>query len=146
MRVIFLCTANSCRSQMAEAWARAVFPDGWEAASAGLLTYPIVENTRNAMAELGLDMDGQHSKSVDGVDLDAFDLVVTLSRQSTQFLPRLRDPSRHLARPLSDPMSARGAPDEVRAAFARARDHIGELVIGLVRDHGGEPKSLPSRP
>ncbi|HPF36531.1 MAG TPA: arsenate reductase ArsC [Candidatus Krumholzibacteria bacterium] len=145
MRVIFLCTANSCRSQMAEAWARALFPDGWEAASAGLLTYPITDDTRNAMADVGLDMDGQFSKPVEAVDLDSYDLVVTLSRQSTQFLPRLKDPSRHRPHPMSDPMSARGTPAEIRAAFARGRDRIGQLVETLVRDHGGQPKILPRR-
>lgn len=142
MRVLFLCTANSCRSQMAEAWARALFPDGWEAASAGLLTYPITDDTRRAMAEVGLDMEGQHSKPVDAVDLDSFDLVVTLSGQSTRFLPRLRDPSRHLARPLSDPMGFRGSAADKRAAFARGRDRVGEVVREAVRRLGGEPKRL----
>lgn len=144
MRVIFLCTANSCRSQMAEAWARALFPDGWEAASAGLVTYPITERTRQAMAAVGLDMEGQRSKPVDDVDLDSFDRVVTLSGQSTRFLPRLKDPSRHLARPLTDPMGARGSEQEIRRAFAAARDRIGEVVREVIRELGGEPKTPPT--
>ena len=61
-----LCTANSCRSQMAEAWARRLFPAGWEAASAGLITYPITDRTLAAMAEAGVAMDGQFSKPFDG--------------------------------------------------------------------------------
>ncbi len=132
MKVLFMCTANSCRSQMAEAWARALFPDGWEVASAGLITYPITDDTRRTMAEAGVSMEGQASKSLDVFDLDDFDLVVTLSRQSTQFLPALARPERHLARPIHDPMSAKGGPDEVRAAFARGRDEVREIVRGVI--------------
>ena len=137
MKVLFICTANSCRSQMAEAWARRLFPPGWEAASAGLVTYPISEKTRRAMAEVGIDMAGQYSKSLEAVDLDAFDLVVTLSEQAGRFLPRLRHPERHLHRPLPDPMGATGRPDDVARAFAEARDRIGDLVRELVAEHGG---------
>lgn len=133
MKVIFLCTANSCRSQMAEAWARHLFPTGWEVASAGLMTYPISDNTRRAMDEVGVSMDGQHSQPLEDHDLNAFDLVVTLSEQSTRFLPRLTHPDRHLPRPLRDPMNARGTPAEIRAAFAAGRDRVRE-VVEEVRD------------
>ena len=139
MRVLFICTANSCRSQMAEAWARRLFPPGWEAASAGLIRYPITEETRRAMAEVGIDMTGQHSKSIDAVDAAAFDLVVTLSEQAGRFLPRLVPPERHLHRPVPDPMGARGTPQEVAAAFATARDRIGDVVREVIRSLGGTP-------
>ena len=132
MKVIFLCTANSCRSQMAEAWARHLFPEGWDVASAGLVTYPITEETRAAMAEAGVTMEGQRSQPIDDYDLDAFDRVVTLSGQSTRFVPRLKDPSRHLSRPMSDPMSARGTHDEVRRAFAAGRDRIRAVVDEVI--------------
>ncbi len=135
MKIIFLCTANSCRSQMAETWARSLFPKDWTVASAGLITYPITEATRSTMAEAGLDMNGQYTQSIDQYDLNDFDLVVTLSSQSTKFLPRLRDPERHRAHPMSDPMSASGSEEDVRQAFAVGRDRIGELVKNLVTEH-----------
>ncbi len=128
LRIIFLCTANSCRSQMAEAWARRLFPAGWEVQSAGLLTYPITEETRTAMAEVGLDMAGQESKSMDLFVLDDFDLVVTLSRNSGRFLPRLSRPERHLHRPLPDPMQVTGSDEQVQQAFRKARDRIRQVV------------------
>ncbi len=134
MKVLFICTANSCRSQMAEAWARRLFPAGWEAASAGLIRYPITEETRRAMAEVGIDMTGQYTKSIDAVDLASFDLVVTLSEQAGRFLPRLVPRERHLHHPLPDPMGARGTPAEVAEAFAEVRDLIGELVRALVEE------------
>ena len=123
-----MCTANSCRSQMAEAWAGRLFPAGWTANSCGLVTYPIVEETRRAMAEVGLDMIGQTPQSLDEYDLDSFDLLVTLSSESNRYLPVLRDPGRHLAIPVEDPMSAKGTDDEIRKAFLAGRDRIRQIV------------------
>lgn len=134
MKVLFICTANSCRSQMAEAWARRLFPAGWEAASAGLITYPITARTRAAMAEVGIDMAGQHSKPIDAFDLDAFDLVVTLSREAGSYLPILHDPARHRPRPIPDPMSAEGDEPTRQAAFAAGRDAVRRLVEEVIKD------------
>lgn len=128
MKVLFICTANSCRSQMAEAWARSLFPDQWSVASAGLMTHPITDRTRQAMAEVGLDMAGQHSKTIDVVPLDDFDVVVTLSEEAGRFLPRLADPGRHLPCPVSDPMSVTGTPAEIKEAFRAGRDRIRAIV------------------
>jgi arsenate reductase len=137
VKVLFVCTANACRSQMAEAWARHLFPAGWSAASAGLLTHPIHDRTRSIMAEAGVGMEGQFSKSVDTQDLDAFDLVVTLSEEAGRFLPALTEPARHRRCPVPDPMSARGTPEEVRTAYREGRDRIRELVAGLVEEFAG---------
>ncbi len=136
MRVLFVCTANACRSQMAEAWARRLFPDGWEVASAGLLTSPVSRRADAVMQEVGLSLDGQHSKSIDGLDLDAFDVVVTLSEEATRYLPALRDPSRHWARPFPDPMGASGTPQEVREAFRTGRERARAAVAEVVERLG----------
>jgi len=136
MKVIFICTANSCRSQIAEAWARRLWPADWEVASAGLLTYPITAPTRAVMAEAGLDLAGQESKPIDDFWLDDFDLVVTLSEEAGRFLPPLADPARLRHAPLDDPMQVRGSPEEVRAAFREARDRLRELVLALGADAG----------
>jgi arsenate reductase len=142
MRVLFVCTANSCRSQMAEAWARRLFPTGWQVQSAGLLTYPISRRTRAVMEEVGLDMAGQAPKSIDEMELDSFDLVVTLGREAGQYLPALADPERHWRRPVADPMAAEGTPEEVRAAFRTGRDRVRAIVEEVVaafaaHGHGG---------
>lgn len=131
MKVLFMCTANSCRSQMAEAWAHALFPESWEVASCGLITYPISIETQEAMVEVGVGMDGQYSKSIDQFDIDSFDRIVTLSRESGQFLPTLKDPGRHLRWPVPDPMAVAGSQALERAAFARGRDQIRTLVAAL---------------
>lgn len=134
MNVLFICTANSCRSQMAEAWARSLFPAGWTVSSGGLLTYRITDNTRKAMADVGLDMAGQDTKTFDQFDLDTFDRVVTLSREAGRYLPGLADPKRHLKRPVTDPMSATGDPEEIQAAFRKGRDQIKQIVLDLISD------------
>ncbi len=134
MRILFVCTANSCRSQMAEAWARHLFPAGWTAASAGLITHPIHERTRAVMAEAGVPMDGQRPKTIDALDLDHYDLVVTLSSEAGRFLPALADPTRHRPCPMADPTEARGTPAEIRAAYRAGRDHLRALVAGLVAE------------
>ncbi len=143
MRVLFVCTANSCRSQMAEAWARHLFPPDWQAASAGLLTYPISSRTRAVMQEVGLDMAGQRPKTIDEVDLDSFDLVVTLSDDAGRYLPRLREPGRHWARPIADPMGAEGAAEAVRAAFRAGRDQARAIVEDVLRGRGDRGGAAP---
>jgi len=132
VKVIFICTANSCRSQMAEAWARRLFPNTWTVHSGGLLTYPITDETRGAMAEVGLDMVGQKTKTFDRFDLDSFDLVVTLSKEAGGYLPSLADPKRHLRRPVVDPMSAKGTTEEIQEAFRAGRDRIKGIVEDIV--------------
>jgi arsenate reductase len=132
MKILFICTANACRSQMAEAWARHLGPASWTIASAGLLTHPVSRRADAVMREVGLDLDGQYSKSIDDVDLDGFDLVVTLSEEAGRYLPALAHPERHWPRPLRDPMEATGAPDEVREAFRAGRDRIRDVVREVV--------------
>ncbi len=137
MKVLFVCTANACRSQMAEAWARHLFPAGWEVASAGLLTSPVSRRADAVMREVGLDLDGHRSQSIDEVDLAAYDLVVTLSDEAVRYLPALPDPGRHWPRPFQDPMGATGTPDEVRAAFRTGRERARAVVAEVVAHRGG---------
>jgi arsenate reductase len=141
MRVLFVCLANSCRSQMAETWARHLFPAGWEVQSAGIITHPIGRRTRAIMAEVGLDMAGQRTKSIDAIDLDAVDLVVTLSEDASRYLPPLAARSRHWHRPVPDPMSAEGHPEEVRSAFRQGRDRVRRIVDEVI---AAPPPDSPS--
>lgn len=139
MKVLFLCTANSCRSQMAEGWARRLMPKGTEVASAGLLVHPIDERTRKVMAEIGINLNGQRSKGMEQFDLNRFDLVVTLSEDAGRFLPAIAQPERHLHLPVADPMFAQGSREEVLAKFRETRDRIGRIVSAIAR--GEKPLS-----
>jgi arsenate reductase len=147
IKVLFVCTANSCRSQIAEAWARRLWPGHMEAFSAGLVTYPISARTRETMAEVGISMVDHHSKTIDEFNLDDFDLVVTLSEESGRFLPLLRQPHRHLHDPIFDPMGATGSREQVTTLFRQARDRIRTLVEAL-EEHpvlAERPRESPGR-
>lgn len=128
---------------MAEAWARHLFPAGWQAASAGLITYPIVRRTRAVMQEVGLDMAGQHAKPLEAVDLDSFDLVVTLSEEAGRYLPALPPSAVHWRRPIPDPMAAGGTPEEERAAFRAGRDRVLGIVREVLAAYAGPPSPQP---
>ena len=123
---------------MAEAWARKLLPPHWQISSAGLLTSPVSRRAAAVMQEAGLDLAGQYSKSIDTVDLDAFDLVVTLSQEAAAYLPPLADPRRHWRRPFADPMEATGTPDEVREAFRVGRRRAREAVESVLATFGGQ--------
>ncbi len=131
MKVLFVCTANSCRSQMAETWAHHLFGSDWIVESAGLLTHRITSRTKAAMAEVGLDMSDQYSKTFDGLALDTYDLCVTLSQSSSKYFPELADQHRHIKMPITDPMSVAGSEKEIVEAFRRGRDQIKEIVMNV---------------
>ena len=77
-------------------------------------------------------MAGQEPKTIDHFKLDEFDLVVTLSEEAGRFLPQLKEPSRHVQRPVTDPMGVKGSPEEVTAAFSQGRDTIRTIVADVV--------------
>ena len=87
-RLLFLCTGNSCRSQMAEGWARHLRGDDFEAHSAGLESRGLDPRAVAVMVEAGVDISGQRSQRLDETGLD-FDLVVTVCDHAAEQLPRL---------------------------------------------------------
>jgi len=137
LKVLFVCTANACRSQMAEAWARVLFPAGWSAASCGLFPHRVSRRAEWVMAEAGVSMAGQESKSFDAVDLDTFDLIVSLSEEAGRFLPEPADPRRHVRVPIADPVAAEGTADEVRDAFRAARGQVRAIVADVAAGRRG---------
>ncbi len=130
MKVLFVCTANACRSQMAEAWARVLFPADWSVASCGLFPHRVSRRARWVMEEAGVSMAGQTSKTFDAVDLDSFDLIVSLSEEAGRYLPEPAEPRRHVRVPIDDPVAAEGTPDQVREAFRVGRERVRGIVAG----------------
>jgi arsenate reductase len=127
-RVLFLCVANSARSQMAEGLARALFGDRLEALSAGSRPSEVNPYAIEAMAEVGIDISEQRSKSVDEIDTAALDLVVTLCAE--EVCPVLPGRTRRLHWPIADPASADPglSPEELHQRFRSARDQIRERL------------------
>jgi arsenate reductase len=122
--VLFLCVANSARSQMAEGLARARFGDAVRVQSAGSKPSRVNPYAVRVMAELGIDLSGQHSKSVDAIDPATVDTVITLCAE--EVCPVFLGQARRLHWPIDDPASDDPAlTDEERLArFRTARDAI----------------------
>jgi arsenate reductase (thioredoxin) len=134
-KVLFLCTGNSCRSQMAEAIANARLGDTWEAYSAGTQPAGYVHPLASAaLAEIGVLHEGR-SKHVDEYCAVTFNLVVTVCDNAAENCPIwLRQGKRvHLGFP--DPANATGTDDEVMAVFRQVRDVIAEQVPALLTNH-----------
>lgn len=123
-RVLFVCTHNSARSQMAEAMLRAFAGDAFEAFSAGTEAAGIRPEAIQVMSELGIDISAQRSKTIDEFRGQSFDWFITVcdeAQKNCPVLPGVREVA-HWS--IEDPSLASGMPEERLAAFRRARDLI----------------------
>jgi len=133
-RVLFLCTGNSCRSQMAEGFARHLKGDPFEAYSAGVETHGLNPNAVKVMAEVGVDISGQTSKCVDSLKDFAFDYVVTVCDHASEYCPIFPGDTKVIHRSFDDPPKlARNARSEEETLdhYRRVRNEIREFVESL---------------
>jgi arsenate reductase len=128
-RVLFLCTHNAARSQMAEGFARAIAPQQVEIWSAGTEKSKVSPFAIEVMKEAGIDISAHHSKSLDEVPWKQMDTVVTLCGDADEKCPRLDTAVRRVHWPLPDPSAA--PESEKVAAFREARDEIHWRVASL---------------
>lgn len=127
--IYFLCTGNSCRSQMAEGWAKFyLHPDEWEVKSAGIEAHGLNPNAVKAMKEVGIDISKQTSDVIDTEILNNADLVVTLCGDAKDKCPVTPSHVRREHWGFDDPARAEGTEDEKWKVFQRVRDEIGERV------------------
>lgn len=137
-RVLFLCTGNSCRSQLAEAIVNARQGDEWEAFSAGTRPAGYVHPLAvRALAEIGIDHAGR-SKSVDEFKGQAFDLVVTVCDSAAEDCPVWLGQGKRVHRSFPDPAKATGSEEEVMAVFRTVRDDIAERIPALLLAQAGQ--------
>jgi len=134
IRILFLCTGNSCRSQMAEGFARVLGGGNVDARSAGIEAHGKNPRAIAAMAEVGIDISGQESTIVTDATLDWTDLVVTVCGHADEHCPVLPDGARKLHWPLDDPASTTGSDEEIEAVFREVRDEIRDRVVGLIHE------------
>ena len=132
MNLLFLCTGNSCRSQMAEGFARVMADEGIGVQSAGIEAHGQNPRAIAAMAELGIDITGQESTQLTDAMLADTDLVVTVCGHADEHCPVLPAGTRRLHWPLEDPARATGSEEEITAEFRRIRDEIRERVTELM--------------
>ncbi|MEK3735263.1 MULTISPECIES: arsenate reductase (thioredoxin) [Paenibacillus] len=126
--IYFLCTGNSCRSQMAEGWARQYLSGEWEVYSAGIEAHGLNPNAVKAMREVGIDISGQTSDIIDSDLLNTSDLVVTLCGDAADRCPMTPPHVRREHWGFDDPAKAEGTEEEKWAVFQRVRDQIGERI------------------
>ena len=132
MVVLFLCTGNSCRSQMAEGWARQLKSDEIEAFSAGIEKHGLNPYAVMVMAEAGVDITGQESTTVDELPKSEFDWIITLCGHADETCPTI--PGNKVHQGFDDPpkLSENSKSDEERlAVYRRVRDEIKEYILTL---------------
>jgi len=134
LKVLFLCTGNSCRSQMAEGWARHLKDDQIEAYSAGIEPHGLNPHAVRVMAEAGVDISGHRSKHVDELRGSEFDYVVTVCGHANEHCPLFSGRARVVHVGFDDPPKlAAGAVTEGErlAPYRRVRDEIRAFVQSL---------------
>ena len=134
LNILFLCTGNSCRSQMAEGWARALKGDVVEAYSAGIETHGLNPNAVKVMAEAGVDISGHRSKNVDTLLNVPFDYVVTVCGHANENCPFFPGSAKVVHVGFDDPPAlARQAEGEEAKleCYRRVRDEIRTFVETL---------------
>ena len=134
LKILFLCTGNSCRSQMAEGWARALKRGIIEPYSAGTKLHGIDPLAVKVMAEVGVDISNQKSKSLESLKDIRFDYAITLCDDANETCPFFPGAAKTIHVGFDDPPGlARGAAteDEAVAIYRRARDEIRAFVEKL---------------
>jgi arsenate reductase len=134
-RVLILCTGNSCRSQMAEAWVNHLLHERWEARSAGTVPAECVHPLAvRAMAEVGIDISSQAPKRVTRFRHEPWDLVVTVCDSAAETCPAFPGRVERMHVSFPDPAIAAGNEDERLAVFRRVRDDIRDRLVSAMRD------------
>lgn len=134
LKILFLCTGNSCRSQMAEGWARALKGDVIEASSAGVVKHGMNAQAVTVMAEAGVDISGQWSKTVDELPAVPFDYVITLCGHAQESCPIFPGNAKRLHRGFDDPpqLAAKATSEaEALSHYRRVRDEIKAFIEGM---------------
>jgi arsenate reductase len=125
-KILFLCTHNSARSQMAEGLMRALKEDEFDSFSAGLLPTYVDPDAVRTMAEIGIDIIGQRSKGMDEFSGQNFDIVVTVCDSAKEACPYFPLAKEQIHRGFEDPAIYHG--DDRIAAFRRVRDEIAQWI------------------
>ena len=127
-RVLFLCTHNSARSQMAEGWLRHLAGDRFEVHSAGTQATRVQPLAIEAMREVGVDISGQESKTLDRYLGERWDYVITVCDRAREACPFFPGAARRLHWSIPDPSQAGGSQQERMGAYRLARDMLREKI------------------
>jgi arsenate reductase len=131
IKILFLCTGNSCRSQMAEGWARYLKSDVIDAYSAGVWPAGVNPRTIKVMAEAGVDISDQTSKHVDELLWIDFDYVITLCDNARKLCPVFPGKAKFIHKGFEDPIAVIGSEEKKLQAYRKTRDDIKEFIETL---------------
>ena len=133
-RVLFLCTHNSCRSQMAEGLVNADLGDRFQAFSAGTVATAVNPMAAWVLTELGIDISGHSSKTLDAFAGETFDQVITLCGSANEECPLFFGGVRRVHLGFDDPSRTVGTPEEILADFRRVRDQIRKEITAYLTE------------
>jgi len=134
MKILFICTGNAVRSQMAEGFGKALGPKDWEFKSAGVIPAGLQEHTVLSMQEVGIDISHQESKRVEAEALLWADYVITLSDRAKNSI--ILSPSQlTLNWSIPDPISATGTEEEILQEYSETRDLLKAKIIDFIETH-----------
>ncbi|MBI1194983.1 MAG: arsenate reductase (thioredoxin) [Gammaproteobacteria bacterium] len=134
MKLLFLCTGNSCRSQMAEGWARALSEEWLEVQSAGIEAHGKNPRAIAVMQEAGVDISSQESTRLTAAMLEGVDMLVTVCGHADEHCPVLPPGIHKVHWPLEDPARAEGSEEDIMAVFRASRDDIRRRVETLIEN------------
>jgi len=130
--ILFLCTGNSCRSQMAEGFAKKMLPKNMEIFSAGLEPKGLHPMAVKVMQEVGIDISQQESKNISEIPIDKIDLLVTLCGDAAERCPVFPGKVERIHWALEDPAKAQGSEEEIAIVFRKIRDNIKSYIISYL--------------
>jgi len=131
-RVLFLCTGNSCRSQMAEGWLKGLGGDKFKVFSAGIVAHGKNPRAIAAMKAAGVDISHQESEALDPAILNSLDLLVTVCGNADETCPTVPASCEKQHWPFDDPAKVKGSEEEIMKEFCRVRDEIKARVSEFV--------------
>ena len=127
-RVLFLCTGNSCRSQMAEGLFKQLHGEDYEVYSAGTSPTAVNSWAVRAMREIDVDISGQTSKSIDDLPVKSFDVVITVCDNARRSCPVFPGAKKKLHWSIPDPAGASGTQRQIEDTFRRVREMLQEKI------------------
>ncbi len=141
MKILFLCTGNSCRSQMAEGYAKYLGEYSWEIKSAGLVAHGVNPRAVQVMKEDGIDISQQKSTQLISEMLQWADLIITLCGHADEHCPVIPSgkEKRHL--PFEDPAKATGNEEQILNQFRKVRDQIKKSIESLAKEFSPKNES-----
>jgi arsenate reductase len=132
IKAMFLCTGNSCRSQMAEGFARELGKGLIEPYSAGLIAAGVNPRATRVMKEAGIDISKQKSEEIDENLLRTMDIVITLCGNAEESCPYTPPEIKRIHWPIKDPVGTIGTEEDIMREFRRARDEIKKKMLELI--------------